>query len=178
MEYLVASLIDLVSQVTFVLTACVNRSPFSIPNAEAALVHPFPLLLIAASQAPLLVLITDILRGTWETKEGIIVDGISSIVPVFMSVAKVRKVGGKGVAVEEDDMVRILFSDDLVDLVVELDDPSVFGVGWFVQRVVSRNPFVALVVLRKLRPQPETTVLEVLEVPDYTARLSGRLGTV
>lgn len=63
-------------------------------------------------------------------------------------------------------MVRIFFPDDLVDVVVKFDDPSVFGVCWFVQWVVAGDPLVALVVLGELRPQPEAAILEVLEVPD------------
>lgn len=88
----VANFIDLVSQVAFVLTARVNGPPFSIPNAEAALIHPLPLLLIASSKTPLLVLITDVFRGNREAKKGIIVDGIGSVVPVLVSITKVRKV--------------------------------------------------------------------------------------
>lgn len=84
-----------------------------------------------------------------------------------MHISKVRKIGSKGVTVEENSMVWVGCTNSAVYLVIEGNDAGMFGICGFVERVISCNPLVALVVLRKLGPKPKSPVLEVLVVPDY-----------
>ena len=83
-----------------------------------------------------------------------------------MGIAKVRKVRCEGVSVKEDGMVWVDGADGSVDFVVEPDESSMLRVGGLVQRVVTCDPLVVFVVLRKLCPKPEDTVLKVFVVPN------------
>jgi hypothetical protein len=94
------------------------------------------------------------------------VNRISGVLPVLVGVTEVGEVGGEGVGIEEDDVVWVFSADDLVHFVVEFDEAGVFRISGLVQRVVAGDPLVAFVVLGKLGPEPEDTVLEVLVVPD------------
>ena len=83
-----------------------------------------------------------------------------------MGIAKVRKVRREGVSVKKNGMVWVDGADCSVDFVIEPDESSVLRVGGLVQRVITCNPFVVFVVLCKLCPKPEDTVLEVFVVPN------------
>ena len=63
-------------------------------------------------------------------------------------------------------MVSVNLPDCVVEAIVVFDEAAVFGFGGFVERVVTGDPLVVFVVLRKLCPKPEDTVLEVFVVPN------------
>jgi len=95
------------------------------------------------------------------------VNRVGRVLPSFMRIAELGKIGRKGVSVKENGMVGVDSANDVVDLVVEFDEPTVLGIGRLVEWVVASNPFVAFVVLGELRPEPEDAILEVFMVPDY-----------
>lgn len=94
-------------------------------------------------------------------------DRIGRVLPSFMRITELGKIGRKGISVKENGMVGVDSANDVVNLVVKLDEPTVLGIGRLVEWVVASNPFVAFVVLGELRPKPEDAILEVLMIPDY-----------
>lgn len=93
-------------------------------------------------------------------------NGISRVVPFLVGVAKVREIRCEGVPVEEDDVVGVNGPNGWEDSVVKIDDPSLVWVSGLIECVVPSNPFVSLVVLCELLPQPNSAVLEILVIPD------------
>jgi hypothetical protein len=167
-EDLVSDFVDGVCLLAIVLLTSVHWAPLAVPDTETMLVHPLTFLLVASPQTTLLLGSAGVkFGGFWETKEGVVMDGVSSVVPVFVCITKVREVGCEGVAIKEDDMIGILGTNNGVKLVVEFDDASVLRVGGLVEGVVTGNPLVTPVMLSKLSPEPEDTVLIVLVVPYY-----------
>lgn len=77
-------------------------------------------------------------------------DRVCSVIPILVGISELGEVGGEGVTVEEDDMIGILSTNDLVHLVIKLDDAGVLRVSGLVQGVVPGDPLVALVVLGEL----------------------------
>ena len=93
-------------------------------------------------------------------------DRVRRIIPLLVGIAKLRKVIRKSVSVKENGMVWIDSADSRVDFIVEPDESSMLRVGGLVQRVITCDPLVVFVVLRKLFPKPEDTVLVVFVVPN------------
>jgi len=165
---MVANFVDMICCVSVVLSTSIHRSPLAVPYAEISLVHPLALLFIAPSQAPLLDFCARVLFiCSREAKEGIIMDRVGRVLPSFMRITELGKIGRKGISVKENGMVGVDSANDVVNLVVKFDEPTVLGIGRLVKWVVASNPFVAFVVLGELRPEPEDAILEVFMVPDY-----------
>lgn len=167
LEDLVADLVDSIGLFPIILLASVDWTPLAVPDAKSTLIHPLTLLLITPPQTTLLFGSTSVnLGGTGETEEGVIVDGVTGVIPVLVRITEVREVGCKGVAIKEDDVIGILGTDGSVNFIVELHNASVFGVGGFVEGVVAGDPLVALVVLGELSPEPKDALLVVSVVPE------------
>lgn len=96
-------------------------------------------------------------------------DGVDAVGPdgAGSRYIKVGKVRGKGVAVEEENVVGVDGTDGGVETVVPGLETRVRWVAGFVERVVPGDPWVALVVGGELFPEPDGTVLEVLVVPEF-----------
>jgi hypothetical protein len=119
-----------------------------------------------------------------EAERRVVVDRVCGVVPGLVRVAEVGEVGGIGVAVQEDDVVGVDSPDGLDAPVVPIDKTGLVWVGRLVHDVVPRDPegeksaqndivknvrcepWVALIVLRQLLPQPYSAVLEVLVHPE------------
>lgn len=167
-EDLVTSFIDGVGRRAIILFTSINWAPLAVPNAKTALVHPLTFLLVTPPKTTLLFFGTSIcLGGSGETKHGVIVDGVSGVIPFLVGIPKVRKIRCKGVAIKEDDMVGILRTDGGMYFVIESDKAGVFGIGGLVQGIVACDPFVAFIMLGEFRPQPENPFLEVTVVPNW-----------
>ena len=93
-------------------------------------------------------------------------DRVRRIIPPLVGIAKLRKVRRESVSIKENGVVWVDGADGSVDFIIELDESSMLRVGGLVQRVVACDPLVVFVVLRKLCPKPEDTVLEVFVVPN------------
>lgn len=126
LEDLVADLINGIGLRAVVLLAGVHWTPLAIPDTETTLIHPLTLLLVTPPQATLLLGSTGVNLGCiGETEEGVIMDGISGVIPCFVRITEMRKVGCEGVAIKEDDMIGILGTDGSVKFVVEFYDAGV-----------------------------------------------------
>ena len=159
--------VDRIGLRSFVLLPGVDGTPFTVPDAQATLVHPLPLLLVATLETPLLRLISDV--GFWrvgEAENGVVMDRIRGVLPSLVSIAKVGKVRGKRISVQEEGMMRINLTDCLIDSIVEVDNTGVVRIGGLVQRVVASDPGVVLVVFGEFLPEPDDSVLVVLVNPE------------
>lgn len=166
-EDLVAHGVDGVCSIPIILPPRIDRAPFAIPHAEPVLVHPLPFLLVAPPEPVLLRLAGHVvLRRGGEAEEGVVVDRVGRVVPLLVDVAKVAKVGGEGVAVEEDGVVGVDGADGFVDAVVKGEDAGVLGIGGLVDGVVACDPFVGFEVLGEAFPEPYGAVLEIFVVPE------------
>lgn len=93
------------------------------------------------------------------------VNRVHRVRPLLVDVTKVGKVRGKRVSIKVNDVVVVDGANSVVHPLIKLDDGRVCRVCGLVQGVVPRDPLVIDVVLRKLRPQPDRTVLKVLVDP-------------
>lgn len=166
-EHFVAGLVDRLRLCTLILLASINWAKLAVPDTEAALIHPLALLLVASPETALLVWSASVNLGSArEAEDGVVVDGISSVIPVLVGITELREVRREGVAVKEDDVIGILCTNGSMDFVVEFDEAVVLLIGRLVEGIVASDPLVALVVLGEFCPQPEDTFLEVPVVPD------------
>jgi hypothetical protein len=83
-----------------------------------------------------------------------------------VGVAKVREIGRECVAIEENDVIGVDSANGLVDAVIEGNNACVVRVGGLVEWIVSRDPFVALVMCRELFPKPDYAILVIFMIPD------------
>lgn len=61
---------------------------------------------------------------------------VCCVIPVFVRIAEMRKVGGEGVAIEEDGMVWVDGTDGTVNFTVEGHHARVSGICGLVQGVI------------------------------------------
>lgn len=115
-----------------------------------------------------------LLRRVRETVVGVIV---TSVDRVGQRALEVTEIGTESVAVQEQDVVRVDSSNSLFDPNVKVNQTSVFLVRRLVQRVVTGDPGVVLVVRGKVFPDFNGSVLEVLVYPDCV-RGQGRVRTI
>ena len=166
-EYLVALLVNLFRFVSVILLPRVDRTPLPVPDAESALIHPFTFFLVAPPESSLLYVTGNVLfRRGRETEEGVVVDRICHVLPLLVHISEVGEIRCEGVAVEEQGMSGVDLANSLVYTIVEIYDASVVRIGWLIQRVVSGDPSVVLVMRGELFPQPDDGVLEVLMSPE------------
>lgn len=74
-------------------------------------------------------------------------DRIACILPLFMDIAKVRKVGCKCVAIEKDSVMYVDGPNSVINSVVECDKACMFRISGLIERVISCNPFIIFVML-------------------------------
>jgi len=167
LQYHVPMLVDLIRRVSFVLLACVYRAPFTIPDTQTPLVHPFPLPSVAACHPSDLLLRSNI--GFWRSRETvscIIVDSVRRVSPSLVRITELTKVRRKGVSVPENDMLIVYGANGVVNSIVEADEPRMLGVCRLIERIVASDPRIVLVVFRQFTPKPHETVLEVFVSPE------------
>jgi hypothetical protein len=92
---------------------------------------------------------------------------VTSVDRVWQSILEVAEVGAEGVTVQEQNVIRVNGSDSLFDPNVKVEQPCVLLVRRFVQRIVTGDPGVVLVVRSEVFPDLDGSVLEVLVYPDW-----------
>ena len=151
---IVAPLVDFIRRVALVLGARIYRAPLAIPDAKSSLVHPGALLCVALRHAGALLFCVRVrLGGVGEAVDGVVVDGVRGVGPagarIVGEAGEVRRVG---VAVEEEDVVRVDGADRCVDVVVEADESAVVRVGGLVHGVVTGDPLSMPVLINDFSP--------------------------
>ena len=81
-------------------------------------------------------------------------------------VAEVSEIGCKCIPVQEQCVMSVDLPYRIVEAIVVLNQADVLWFGGFIERVVTGDPPVILVVGGKLFPQPDHSVLMVLVVPE------------
>ena len=79
-------------------------------------------------------------------------DGICSVLPLRVVIPKVRKVRSKGIAVKEDNVMRVHSADSMVDAIVKSSYACMAGIGWLIEWIVTCNPCVITVVFCEFLP--------------------------
>lgn len=169
-ENCIPTSIDLISSVAIVLCPGIDGTPLSIPDTKPPFVHPLPLALIGFYE-PLLLRVRSCvwLRGTWESKDSVVMDGVGRIPPSSASVLReLCKIRREGISVQENDMVLVDGSNSLMKPVVQVDQAFMLWVRIcrFVQDVVSGDPGIIFVVRCELFPEPDEAILEVFVSPE------------
>jgi hypothetical protein len=102
----------------------------------------------------------------WEAEKTVIMDRISSVLPLLVVIPEMRKIRCEGIAVKEDCMMGVNIADGMVDAIVKLDHTRVRGISWFVERVIPRDPGVVAIVFGEFLPEPNNPVLEIFVKPE------------
>lgn len=154
---------------TIVLLPGIDRAELAVPDREVIRLHPLHLTEVAPLDPSLLLRRATVgLRRRREPVARVVVHGIHRVIPLLARLLniKVRKVRGKRVSVQEQDVVRVDLADGRIDLMVPGLKSLVGGVAGLVERVVSSDPRIALEVGSDLLPEPDAPVLEVLVGPE------------
>jgi hypothetical protein len=135
---MITRLVDFLGGFALELFPSIDRTPFTIPDTQSALIHPFSFLLIRLLQALALLFIPDVyfMRGR-ETVTRVIVYRIRGIFPILVSIAEVREIGGPRISVEENNVQWIYRTDGTVDSEVEFHYAGVCGICRFIEGIIS-----------------------------------------
>lgn len=184
--------------VVFLVGTCVYWAEFAVPDLELVnnifsghsnmdktygnlfLSHERHFALILLFERLDLLVLAFIWLSGGEAHVRVIVDGVYAIGQHFFESGKVH---GVAVAVEKENMIRVDFTNGLLDVFVPDLKASVFWIRRFVHWVVAGNlglvsvadqrlfgtryyPWVARITLRNLDPHLGTSILEILVFPE------------
>jgi hypothetical protein len=94
------------------------------------------------------------------------VQRIGAILPSLIHLPEVGEVRCKGIAVPEDNVLRIVLANYVVNPIIPFRQTGMLWINGLVERVVARYPRVRCIVFGEFVPEPKRTILKVLVFPE------------